>query len=49
MAPEWRKMARELEGVVRIGAVNCVDEWNLCNMEHIASYPTLKIYPWRKL
>nr|CAD7262076.1 unnamed protein product [Timema shepardi] len=45
MAPEWRKMARELEGVVRIGAVNCVDEWNLCNMEHIASYPTLKIYP----
>nr|CAD7400745.1 unnamed protein product [Timema poppensis] len=45
MAPEWRKMAWELEGVIRIGAVNCVDEWNLCNMEHIASYPTLKIYP----
>ncbi|CAG2056237.1 unnamed protein product, partial [Timema podura] len=45
MAPEWRKMAWELDGVVRIGAVNCVDEWNLCNMEHIASYPTLKIYP----
>nr|CAD7394801.1 unnamed protein product [Timema cristinae] len=45
MAPEWRKMAWELEGVVRIGAVNCVDEWNLCNTEHIASYPTLKIYP----
>ncbi|WAR10004.1 DJC10-like protein [Mya arenaria] len=41
----WREVARELEGVVRIGAVNCEDEWQLCRMQQIQSYPSLIMYP----
>ena len=38
-------MARELNGVVRIGAVNCDDEWALCHNQGIRSYPSLLSYP----
>ncbi|ELT92793.1 hypothetical protein CAPTEDRAFT_228052 [Capitella teleta] len=44
-APSWREMARELEGVLRIGAVNCGDEWALCRQLGIRSYPTLAMFP----
>ena len=42
---QWREVARELEGVIRIGAVNCQDEWHLCRMQGIGSYPSLLMYP----
>jgi len=45
IAPTWREVAQELDGVVRIGAVNCQDEWWLCNQQRIQNYPSLKIYP----
>ncbi|XP_065834380.1 dnaJ homolog subfamily C member 10-like [Oscarella lobularis] len=45
LAPTWREVARELEGVLRIGAVNCGDEWNLCQQQGVRSYPSLLIYP----
>ena len=45
LAPVWRKVARELEGVVRIGAVNCDDDYHLCSSQGIRSYPTLVSYP----
>lgn len=48
LAPTWREMARELDGVVRIGAVNCQDDWQICQMQGIRSYPSLLIYPSRK-
>ena len=38
-------MARELVGVVRIGAVNCGDDRMLCRSEGIGGYPSLKMYP----
>ncbi|PSN39443.1 DnaJ subfamily C member 10 [Blattella germanica] len=44
-APAWRRLARELEGVVRIGAVNCEEDWVLCRQEAIRSYPSLYVYP----
>ncbi|KAK7501374.1 hypothetical protein BaRGS_00007499 [Batillaria attramentaria] len=44
LAPTWREMARELEGVIRVGAVNCEDDWHLCRMQGIRSYPSLVIY-----
>ncbi|XP_050723145.1 dnaJ homolog subfamily C member 10-like [Eriocheir sinensis] len=47
LAPVWRKVARELEGVVRIGAVNCDDDYHLCSSQGIRSYPTLISYPGR--
>jgi len=34
-----------LEGVARIGAVNCGDEWVLCRQQGIRSYPSLVTYP----
>ncbi|KAK7113286.1 dnaJ homolog subfamily C member 10-like [Littorina saxatilis] len=47
LAPTWREMARELEGVIRVGAVNCEDDWALCRMQGIHSYPSLVLYPGR--
>ncbi|XP_041374273.1 dnaJ homolog subfamily C member 10-like [Gigantopelta aegis] len=48
LAPDWRDVARQLEGVIRIGAVNCEDDWQLCRMQGINSYPALVIYPLRE-
>lgn len=45
LAPAWREMARELHGVLRIGAVNCEEEWMLCRQQGIQSYPSLMLYP----
>lgn len=44
LAPTWRKLSSELEGVIRIGAVNCEEDWALCRQLNIASYPTLLYY-----
>ncbi|VDP43214.1 unnamed protein product [Soboliphyme baturini] len=43
----WREIARELEGVLNFGAVNCMDDYVLCNQEHIQQFPTLLMYPER--
>lgn len=42
---QWREISKLLEGVVRIGAINCQDEWMMCNEQGIRAYPTLRIYP----
>ncbi|KAF0293394.1 DnaJ subfamily C member 10 [Amphibalanus amphitrite] len=48
LAPEWRRMARELENVIRVGAVNCAEERSLCRQQGIHGYPTLLFYPERE-
>lgn len=48
LAPTWREVAHELEGVIRIGAINCQDDWHLCRMQGISSYPSLLMYPARE-
>jgi hypothetical protein len=30
LAPTWRKLASEFEGVMRIAPVSCEDDWALC-------------------
>lgn len=45
LAPNWREMAQELQGVIRVGAINCEDDWSLCRMQGINSYPSLVLYP----
>ncbi|XP_038072415.1 dnaJ homolog subfamily C member 10-like isoform X1 [Patiria miniata] len=45
LAPIWREFAKEMEGVIRIGAVNCHDDNPLCTAQGIRFFPTLKIYP----
>ncbi|XP_050310725.1 dnaJ homolog subfamily C member 10-like [Anthonomus grandis grandis] len=44
MAPMWRKLARELEGVVRVAAVNCEEDYPLCYQLSIEAYPTFLFY-----
>ncbi|KAJ8970385.1 hypothetical protein NQ314_001253, partial [Rhamnusium bicolor] len=44
LAPTWRKFAQELEGVIRIAAVNCEDDYALCHQLSIEAYPTLLYY-----
>ncbi|CAF0707832.1 unnamed protein product, partial [Brachionus calyciflorus] len=45
LAPTWRELAKLLDGVVKIGAVNCMDDWMLCNEERIQAFPSLIMYP----
>uniref|UniRef100_A0A8C5I3B6 DnaJ homolog subfamily C member 10 n=1 Tax=Gouania willdenowi TaxID=441366 RepID=A0A8C5I3B6_GOUWI len=44
LAPTWREFAKEMDGVIRIGAVNCGDNNHLCRRKGIKSYPSLLIY-----
>ncbi|XP_056145377.1 dnaJ homolog subfamily C member 10 isoform X2 [Lampris incognitus] len=44
LAPMWREFAKEMDGVIRIGAVNCGDNSRLCRSKGITSYPSLYIY-----
>lgn len=37
-------MARELQGVIQIGAVNCEDDFMLCREQNVYSYPSLVLY-----
>ncbi|VDO77075.1 unnamed protein product [Haemonchus placei] len=41
----WRKFARAMEGVVRIGAVNCAEDIVLCQSQNVNAYPSLVLYP----
>ena len=38
------RLAVMLEGVVRIGAVNCQEEWMVCRQQGITGYPSLKLF-----
>ncbi|KAM3915907.1 dnaJ homolog subfamily C member 10 [Leptodactylus fuscus] len=44
LAPAWREFAKEMDGLIRIGAVNCRDERMLCRSRGINSYPSLYIF-----
>ncbi|KAF1383019.1 hypothetical protein PFLUV_G00149880 [Perca fluviatilis] len=44
LAPTWRQFAKEMDGVIRIGAVNCGDNNHLCRSKGINSYPSLFVY-----
>ncbi|KAI4502464.1 hypothetical protein M0802_002376 [Mischocyttarus mexicanus] len=41
LAPIWRKLAVEYEGVINVGAVNCEDDFQLCQQIGITGYPSL--------
>ena len=42
---QWRKFAREMDGVLRIGAVNCAEDPMLCQSQRVMGYPSLVLYP----
>ncbi|CAG2112303.1 unnamed protein product, partial [Medioppia subpectinata] len=45
LAPDWRRLAKQLDSVIRIGAVNCEEDWVLCRQQNVRSYPSLIFYP----
>ena len=44
MAPNWAEMAREMEGVLNVGEVNCDIEKRLCRDARVKGYPTLLFF-----
>ncbi|XP_034041874.1 dnaJ homolog subfamily C member 10 isoform X2 [Thalassophryne amazonica] len=44
LAPTWREVAKEMDGMMRIGAMNCGDNNHLCRRKNIHSYPSLFVY-----
>ncbi|GAN02072.1 thioredoxin domain containing protein [Mucor ambiguus] len=46
LAPEWKKVAANLKGLVNVGAVDCDVETNkgLCAMYEIKGFPTIKVF-----
>ncbi|KAL8183573.1 UNVERIFIED_CONTAM: DnaJ subfamily C member 10 [Gekko kuhli] len=44
LAPTWREFAKEMDGLIRIGAVNCGDNRMLCRHKGINSYPSLYVF-----
>ncbi|CAG4972301.1 unnamed protein product [Parnassius apollo] len=47
--PDFAIAAIFLGNVVNFGKVNCITERNLCQHEHITSYPSLRLYLTRNL
>ena len=44
MAPNWAQMARELQGQLNIGEVNCEVERRLCKEVRVRAYPTIHFF-----
>ena len=46
LAPEWKKVATNLKGLVNIGAIDCDVEANkgICAMYEIKGFPTIKVF-----
>ena len=44
MAPNWAQMAREMQGHLNVGEVNCEIEKRLCKEVHVRGYPTIHFF-----
>jgi protein disulfide-isomerase-like protein len=44
LAPEWKKAAKHLRGIVRLGAVDCDTHKDLCQQYNIQGFPTIKTF-----
>jgi len=45
-APEFARAAKNLHGIVHVGAVNCDEEKQICGAFGIQGFPTVKMFPW---
>lgn len=43
LVPEYKKLGTALQGVVKVGAVNCDENKSLCKLFEVKGYPTVKI------
>ena len=44
LAPSWQQMAKELQGKLNVGEVNCEMEVRLCKDVRVKAYPTLHFF-----
>ncbi|KAI1850166.1 hypothetical protein JX266_004545 [Neoarthrinium moseri] len=44
MAPNWQQLAKEMQGRLNIGEVNCDAESRLCKDVHVRGYPTIEFF-----
>ena len=44
LAPSWAQMAKEMQGSLNIGEVNCEVEVRLCKDVHVRAYPTIHYF-----
>ncbi|KAM0795147.1 hypothetical protein BDR22DRAFT_814057 [Usnea florida] len=44
LAPTWLQMAKELQGKLNVGEVNCDAEVRLCKDVHVRAYPTIHFF-----
>jgi len=44
LAPNWNQMARELQGKLNVGSVNCDIHRRLCQDVHVKAYPTIHFF-----
>ena len=42
---EYKELAKQLKGVIRVTAVNCDKEKKICDEYDVKTYPTLKVIP----
>jgi len=45
-APEFARAAKNLHGIVHVGAVNCDEDKQVCGAFGIQGFPTVKLFPW---
>lgn len=44
LAPVWRQFGYAMEGIIGVGAVNCHEQWHVCQRMGINAYPTLLVF-----
>jgi protein disulfide-isomerase A6 len=44
-APEYAKAAQSLRGIVKVGAVNCDEQKEVCGAFSVQGFPTIKLFP----
>jgi len=49
LAPEWEKAATNLKNLVKVGAVDCDVEKELCGLYEIRGFPTIKVFPAKRV
>ena len=42
---DYEKLATDMKGMLRVGAIDCSEFPNVCEKEKIAAYPTVRVYP----
>lgn len=44
LAPNWRQMSKDMQGILNIGEVNCETESRLCKDARVKGYPTIHFF-----